>query len=67
MEEMIDTEQINQILNLLSKKDLIVVNDIKYHLSAYNKEIKLFNKEFEKAKKESYLEFSMISSVITER
>ena len=55
------------ILNLLSKEDLIVINDIKYRLSVYNKEIKLFNKEFEKAKKESYLEFSMISAAIIER
>ena len=67
VEEMMDINQMYQILNLLSKEDLIVINDIKHCLSAYNKEIKLFNKEFEKDKKESYLEFSMISSVIRKR
>ena len=67
VDKTIDTNNMNRIFNLLSKEDLVEMNDIKYRLSRYNKEIKLFNKEFEKAKKESYLEFSIISSVIIER
>jgi len=51
----------------LNKEDLKEMLDIKNRLSRYNKYIKLFNKEFEKSKRESYLEFSVISLVVIER
>ena len=67
VDEIIDSYQINEILNLLSKEDLKEMNDIKNRLSKYNNSIKLFNNEFEKSKKESIFEFSVISLVIIER
>jgi len=67
VDEVIDDNQINKILNLLSKSDLKEMKDIKYRLSKYNNSIKLFNNEFEKSKKESIFEFSIISLVVIER
>ena len=67
VDEIIDNNQMNQIFNLLSNDNLKEMNDIRYRLSRYNKYIKLFNREFEKAKKESYFEFSVISLVVIER
>ena len=43
------------------------MNDIRNHLSKYNKCIKFFNNEFVKTNKESFIEFSVISLVIIER
>ena len=67
VDEIIDSNQLNKILSLLDKGDLKEMSDIKNRLSIYNKYIKFFNKEFEKSKKESYLEFSVISLVVIER
>ena len=67
VDEIIDLNQLNKILSLLNKEDLNEMLDIKNRLSRYNKYIKLFNKEFEKSKRESYLEFSIISLVVIER
>ena len=67
VEEIIDSYQLNKILNLLSYADLKEMKDIKNRLSRYNNSIKLFNKEFEKSKKESIFEFSIISLVVIER
>ena len=67
VDEVIDDNQINKILNLLSKSDLKEMKDIKNRLSKYNNSIKLFNNEFEKSKKESIFEFSIISLVVIER
>ena len=51
VDEIIDNNQINQILNLLTNYYLKEMNDIRYRLSKYNKFIKFFDKEFEIAKK----------------
>ena len=67
MDVIIDSNQINKILNLLEKDDLKEMKDLKYLLSKYNNYIKLFNKEFEKSKKENIFEFSIISLVVIER
>ena len=67
VDEVIDSYDINKILNFLSKSDLNEMNDIKSRLSKYNECITLFNKEFEKSKKESIFEFSVISLVVIER
>ena len=67
VDEIIDSYQINKILNLLSNSDLKEMNDTRYRLSKYNNSIKLFNSEFQKSKKESIFEFSVISLVIIER
>ena len=65
--ESINEEQLNKIMESLNSNDLKIMNDIKFRLSKYNDLIKLFNKEFEKAKRESIFEFSVISLVIIER
>ena len=67
VDEIIDSNQINEILNLLSYSDLKEIKDIKYRLSKYNNSIKLFNSEFKKSNKESIFEFSVISLVVIER
>ena len=67
VDEVVDSNNISNILNLLNKNDLKEINDIKYRLSKYSNYIKLFDKEFEKAKKESIFEFSPVSLVIIER
>ena len=67
VDEMIDSQLINKILNLLEKKDNKEMNNLKNLLSNYNNCIKFFNKEFIQAQKESILEFSIISLVIIER
>ena len=67
VDEVIDSNHISNMLNFLNKNDLKEINDIKFRLSKYNNYIKLFDTEFEKAKKESIFEFSIISLVIIER
>ena len=67
VDETINSNELKNILNLLKKKDLDEILDIRGRLGKYNKYIDLFNKEFEKAKKESIFEFSVISLVIIER
>ena len=67
VDEIIDSNQINKILNFLRKDDLKKMNNLKYLLSKYNNCIKLFNQEFEKSKKVSIFKFSIISLVIIER
>ena len=67
VDEIIDSNQLDKILSLLEKGDLKEMLEIKNRLSKYNKYIKLFNKEFEKSKRQSYLEFSVISLVVIER
>ena len=67
VDETINSEQIDNILKLLNKDKLKEIKDIQYRLSKYNEYIKLFDSEFERAKKESIFEFSAISLVIIER
>ena len=67
VDESINTEQLNKIMKSLNPNDLKIINEIKFRLSKYNGLIKLFNEEFEKAKRESIFEFSVISLVIMER
>ena len=67
VDEIIDSNKLNKILSLLEKEKLTEMLDIKNRLSRYNKYIKLFNKEFEKSKRKSYLEFSVISLVVIQR
>ena len=67
VDESINTQQLNNIMNLLNPNVFKIINEIKFRLSKYNGIIQLFNKEFEKAKRESIFEFSVISLVIMER
>ena len=65
--ESINMNQVNEMMKILNSNDFKEINDIRFLLSKYNEHIKLFNKEFEKAKRESIFEFSIISLVIMER
>jgi len=65
--ESINMNQVNEMMKILNSNDFKEINDIRFRLSKYNEHIKLFNKEFEKAKRESIFEFSIISLVIMER
>ena len=67
IDEEINIFQINKLMKILNKKEFNEINDISFCLSKYNKYMKLFNEEFEKAKKESIFEFSVTSLVIIER
>ena len=67
VDEIIDSQLMNKILNLLDKKNSIEMINLKNILSNYNNCIKFFNKEFIRSLKESIFEFSIISLVIIER
>ena len=67
VDEVINSNELKNIMHLLGKNDYTEINDVKNRLSLYNKYIQLFDKEFEKAKKESIFEFSIISLVVMER
>ena len=67
VDEIINAKELENIISLLGKEDFDEINDIKNRLSVYNDYIKIFDKEFEKAKKESIFEFSIISLAIMER
>ena len=53
VDETIDKINLDKILKLLNKDDLLEINDIGFRLSKYNKYMKFFSKKFEKAMKES--------------
>jgi len=65
--EIINSNELNRIIALLNNNELKEINDIKIRLSKYNEHIINFEREFEKAKRESIFEFSIISLVIIER
>ena len=58
VDEIINTNIINDMMNLLGSDNFINMNNIRFLLSKYYNQIKLFNKEFEKVKRESIFEFS---------
>ena len=63
----IDSNQIYSLMNLLNKKDLEEIKDIKNRLSRYENEIKIFDKGFSEALKDSIIEFSVVSLTVIER
>ena len=65
--EIINSNELNNIIALLKNGELNEINDIKNRLSKYNGHAKQFEREFEIAKKKSIFEFSIISLVIIER
>ena len=67
IDEIIDLNELNKIVELLDNDNISEMNKIRYKLSRYNNYMKLFLIEFDKAKKESIFEFSMVSCVIIER
>ena len=67
VDEEINTNNIKYIVNFLNEDDKKEIKDISYRLAKYNRYIKLFDKEFEKSRRESIFEFSAVSLVIIER
>jgi len=67
IDDTINSDDIKKLFQLLNKKDLEEVKDIKKKLLNYNEYIKLFEKDFEERKRNSIFEFSIISLVIMER
>ena len=63
----VDSTQLNSIINLLNKKDFSEIKDIKNRLARYEKDIKIFDKDFSEAMKDSIIEFSIVSLAIIER
>ena len=67
VDEIMDEKSMNLLFNLLSPIQLLKIKDINYRLSNYNEYMEIFNTEFERAKRESIVDFSVISLVIMER
>ena len=67
IDKALNIEEINELMNILNSADNKKINEIKLNLSQYNEQIKLFNEEFEKAKRDSIFEFSIISLVLKKR
>ena len=65
--EIINSNELNNITNLLKNDELNEIKDITNRLSIYNEHTKQFEIEFEKAKRNSIFEFSIVSLVIIER
>ncbi len=65
--EIINRENIINLINTLNKKDKEEIEDIYGRLLKYNEYIKIFEKEFAKANRESYFDYSIISMVVIER
>ena len=65
--ESINSSNINILLHFLNNEDLKEIKDIKNRLLNYNEYIQIFEKDFEKRKRNSIFEFSIISLVIMER
>lgn len=67
VDETINSIIINNLMNKLSQNDLAEIKNIQNILINYSEHMKLFEKEFERAKKNSIFEFSIISLAIIER
>ena len=67
IDESIDSSNINILMQFLNNEDLKEIKDIKNRLLNYNEYIQIFEKDFEKRKRNSIFEFSIISLVIMER
>ena len=63
----ISQTEIDMLLNLLKPNDLSCITDIYNRLLNYNEYIKIFEKDFEKRRRESIFEFTIISLVVIER
>ena len=63
----VDSIKLNKIINLLNKEQISEINDIKNRLSRYENDIKIFDKQFSEALKNSTFEFSVVSLAVIER
>ena len=67
VDESVNTNQLNSLIGLLNNSQKLEIKDIKNRLARYEKNIKIFDRQFEEAMKGSILEFSVISVAIIER
>ena len=67
VDEEINIKNIKSMIKLLDEKDKKEIIDTNYRLAKYKKYIKFFDSEFEKSKRNSIFEFSVISLIIIER
>jgi len=67
VDQTINSIAIDNLMNKLSQNDLKEIKNIKNILINYSEHMKLFEKEFERAKKNSIFEFSIISLAIIQR
>ena len=67
VEEEISSQNINQMMNFLPKKNFIEINDLKMRLGKYSQYISFFEKQFENSLRESIFEFSVVSLIILDR
>ena len=67
VDESVNTNQLNSLIGLLNNSQKLEIKDIKNRLARYEKNIKIFDMQFEEAMKGSILEFSVISVAIIER
>ena len=67
VDESVNTAQLNSLIGLLNNNQKLEIKDIKNRLARYAKDIKIFDKQFAEAMKESIMEFSVISVAIIER
>ena len=63
----VNSGQMYNLIGLLNKNQKNEIIDINNRLARYSKDIKIFDKQFEEAMKESIMEFSVISVAIIER
>ena len=67
VDESVNTNQLNSLIGLLNNNQKLEIKDIKNRLARYEMDIKIFDKQFEEAMKDSIIEFSVISVAIIER
>ena len=67
IEHRIDSTEIDKMLNLLDKEDLIEVNNYKRKLKRITKNIIMFDKDFAMARRKSVFEYSLVSLEIADR
>ena len=63
----VNSGQMYNLIGLLNQNQKNEIIDINNRLARYSKDIKIFDKQFEEAMKESIMEFSVISVAIIER
>ena len=66
-DEIINQDWLNEIMNLVPKKDLNDINDTIIRLGKYKAYSEFFEKELDKSMRKSYFEFSPVSIAIIDR
>ena len=67
VDDSINSAQLNKLIGLLNYNQKLEISDIKNRLARYEKDIKIFDKQFGETLKDSIMEFSVTSVAIIER